>query len=246
MRAAYLTCIWEGAFRAPSLHRSESVRASLPIVATRCAGSPTPRYMPSCSSIGRTSCVLRCRGARSHGILVPAYGCPRFAFFRRTGGGMGVLSLVLLAFVALSGCIKNALFDPTGNDVTLSGTWNIDGQPGSEESCSNASAGEEGIERIILVFLVEGFEYSFVQLDCKCSLGGFDSREPIAENACSEARLDFGKYQVRWSFLDRRREEVGSSELFELDASDGGPCAPLDSDDPEELSHCTLPDAVFP
>ena len=124
----------------------------------------------------------------------------------------GLLSLALAA-----GCTVEVDFDPQGTDVSLSGSWTINGQPASVATCDAA-----GIDFLGLGFFNDGSSHFYgddpedpdeVSLIFPCADGDF-STGPV---------LEFGRYDVQWQAFERDEEgrlrQLGvRGERFTLDA----------------------------
>lgn len=117
------------------------------------------------------------------------------------------LSACLLALAATAGC-KFVVFEPIGDDATLSGSWTIDGGAASSASCAAL-----GLDEVRLAILDGSASVYDPLLTASCSAGMIDTRPtPV---------LFAGTYNVRWEAF-RAGSRVATGPSRTIVASVGG------------------------
>jgi hypothetical protein len=81
-----------------------------------------------------------------------------------------LLAGLYAALAAMTGCVVEVNFEPIGGDVSVDGTWTINGGPANTASCN--AAGIQTVRLQICEF-VDGDCYTASSLQAPCSAGGF-------------------------------------------------------------------------
>ena len=95
----------------------------------------------------------------------------------------GVLATALA--VVAAGCVVQVSFEPFGNDFALEGSWTVNGETASVDTCGQA-------ETVRLVFYDGGSPYFFDDVEFPCENGGFSTGQIFA----------YGEYTIEWQILD--------------------------------------------
>ena len=119
----------------------------------------------------------------------------------------GLMCATLLALAA-SGCEVEVTFNPIGNDVSLSGSWTINGETPNATNC-----GAAGISHVAVAFFDKsgGTPLRYDQLTFDCAAGMFDTGGPV---------LARGSYTTQWVAYDSSFVEVGRGPMITLDVTD--------------------------
>lgn len=116
-----------------------------------------------------------------------------------------VLGGLLLALGA-SGCVVDVTFEPFGNEVTLAGSWTVNGAAPTPASC-----GALGIDKVRIAFLDGADVFTTPALTFDCEAGSFDTR-PVGV-------LNQDSYTTRWDALNAAGTVIGSVNTGPLDVS---------------------------
>jgi len=111
--------------------------------------------------------------------------------------------------------------DPRGDDLSIEGSWTIEGMAPTSEACARY-----GIESVQLRLWGDD-AVDLPSLRLPCERGGFDTRP--------EAVLRLGTHSFAWRFLDERGDPVATGERVEADLGAPGlthfVVEPMDIDD---------------
>ncbi|MBX3249058.1 MAG: hypothetical protein KF901_17905, partial [Myxococcales bacterium] len=99
----------------------------------------------------------------------------------------------------MAGCVVEVRFEPIGGDVSVEGTWTINGGPATAETCE---AGGIARVRLQICEFADGDCFSDTRLEGVCSAGGF-STSPF---------LLAGTYAIRWQALSATGSVLGNSD----------------------------------
>jgi len=127
-----------------------------------------------------------------------------------------LLSLVLA--MGLAGCVGVEGFDPVGSVAAITGSWQIDSSPATDETCDAL-----GASRVRITFLDGLRAVPHSSLFAACNEGALDSRMG------SGAVVAAGLWTVRLDALDGDGSILASGPTAEMntDAPDGGVGVPV-------------------
>lgn len=119
-------------------------------------------------------------------------------------------TLIALCFLApLTGCVVETNFDPIGNELSVEGSWTVNGFAATEQTCAEA-----GIDSVEVVFFSGGLEFSYPdEFRYDCARGFFDTRNEVG------LVLDRGRYTTQWRAYDFNNEIVGEGAELELETT---------------------------
>lgn len=106
-------------------------------------------------------------------------------------GARRLLLLTTAAVVAATGasCIREATFEPIGEDISLEGHWTVRGAAADATTCAAA-----GLATVEVVVYDGGTEHRYSALKWDCAAGSFDSSP--------RGILARGDYQLQWRAYD--------------------------------------------
>lgn len=115
------------------------------------------------------------------------------------------LGCAMVFALAAGGCTVEVTYNPLGQDVSLAGTWQVNGATPDAASCAAA-----GIDQVAVGFFDGGDRYFYGDLTFNCADGGFDTRPTRV--------LASGRYTTQW-FALRAGEVVGMGTMEILDVT---------------------------
>ncbi len=116
--------------------------------------------------------------------------------------------IAVLASLLLASCVIDPRFDPRGNDVSLEGSWTINAQPPTDETC--AMAGIAVVELRILDDADDDF-YTDEEFRFPCAQASFDTRP--------DEVLDFDLYRAVFFAYSADGRVSSETEASILDAA---------------------------
>ncbi len=115
------------------------------------------------------------------------------------------LFLPCLSVLAVGACTIQVTYSPLGSDVSLSGSWTIDGAPADATSCEAA-----GITTISLAFFEGSTPRTYPELTWNCADGSFATGPVLAH----------GRYSAQWQA--QTATGLASSAAFPIDVVAAG------------------------
>ncbi|MGB0678925.1 MAG: hypothetical protein ACPGUV_04620 [Polyangiales bacterium] len=120
------------------------------------------------------------------------------------------IALSALSGTFAHGCVvETGTFDPRGSEVSLSGSWTVNGQTPTAQICADAQIETIQIEVREDIDTIFADDPTFLRYPC--ADGSFDTRP--------EAVLDNDRYLMSWIALAASGEEIGRSEPITVDVT---------------------------
>jgi len=117
-----------------------------------------------------------------------------------------LLALTALALTAPA-CIREATFEPIGDDISLSGSWTVNGAAADATTCAAA-----GLATVEVVVFDGGTAHRYSALKYDCAAGAFDSSP--------RGLLARGDYQLQWRAYDMDNHERARDSIQLVQAAD--------------------------
>ncbi|MGF1469498.1 MAG: hypothetical protein ACFCGT_25535 [Sandaracinaceae bacterium] len=110
------------------------------------------------------------------------------------------LAVLGVALLTSAGCTVEVIFDPLGDDVSVSGSWRIEGQAASRANCQSL-----GVNQVRVAFFDRGDLFEVGSLVYPCEIGSFDTRP--------DRVLAAGTYEVALQAIDAAGLIIGSQDV---------------------------------